>query len=88
MESAISPQSREIKLHSGEETPDLVEEIIFNEILPKLPVKSLLKFSIFFNLRVEKQGEAYMGRREYTISQTYLFEPIQEHQLWKLLCVM
>ncbi|KAL8544499.1 hypothetical protein ACS0TY_004895 [Phlomoides rotata] len=44
MESAISPQSREIKLHSGDETPYLVEEIIFNEILPKLPVKSLLKF--------------------------------------------
>ncbi|KAL8544504.1 hypothetical protein ACS0TY_004900 [Phlomoides rotata] len=44
METAIAPQSRKIELHDGDETPSLVEEIIFEEILPKLPVKSLLKF--------------------------------------------
>ncbi|KAL8544503.1 hypothetical protein ACS0TY_004899 [Phlomoides rotata] len=44
METAITPQSRNIELHGGEETPSLLEEIIFEEILPKLPVKSLLKF--------------------------------------------
>ncbi|KAL8544501.1 hypothetical protein ACS0TY_004897 [Phlomoides rotata] len=44
MESAIAPQSGNIELHGGEETPSLLEEIIFEEILPKLPVKSLLKF--------------------------------------------
>ncbi|KAL8557671.1 hypothetical protein ACS0TY_004949 [Phlomoides rotata] len=44
METAIAPQSRKIELHDGEETPSLVEEIIFEEILPKLPVKSLLIF--------------------------------------------
>ncbi|KAL8505458.1 hypothetical protein ACS0TY_016632 [Phlomoides rotata] len=44
MEGKSPPQSRKIKLHNGEETPCLPEEIIFEEILPRLPVKPLSKF--------------------------------------------
>ncbi|KAL8544496.1 hypothetical protein ACS0TY_004894 [Phlomoides rotata] len=44
MESSVAPKSKKIKLQNGEEIPFLPEDFIVEEILPRLPVKSLLRF--------------------------------------------